>query len=222
MATVHISISEYSNPPLYNAINLSFFVSDQVCYKPKEEYQINTEEFEADSLIYTIDNSVATVGWYSDGINRGQWDGESLISFIPCAVNWQAAEPYCVQSGEGGEEANLDHNTTASGTGNGFSVENITESTSLLYSLEDTDDVINLVIGDEYRVVVHANAETESETAHCDLNVDVVDTITSVSTHLYYDTQTTTGAGVLSEYFFIAEENKTYYVVGHSFVTDEI
>jgi hypothetical protein len=96
MAIVTINVGAYINPPVYNAVQLAFFESDQVCYKPKSSYQINTVDFEAGSLIYKMDNNYAAIGWYSDGINRGQWNGTAIISFLPCEVDWEPSEPYCI------------------------------------------------------------------------------------------------------------------------------
>jgi|SRR6478609_4745784 len=97
MATVNISIDAYSNPPLYNVVDLAFFESDQVCYKPKAPYQTDTPTLTATSLIYQIDNNLAPIGWYSDRVNRAQWNGTAIISFLPCEVDWNPSEQYCVQ-----------------------------------------------------------------------------------------------------------------------------
>ena len=96
MAVVNIVVREYSNPPLYNAIKLAFFKTDQVCYRPKADYQLSTPTFVSNSLIYNINNTFAAVGWYSDGQNRGQWTGTELINYQPCLVSWTPSEPYCV------------------------------------------------------------------------------------------------------------------------------
>lgn len=96
MAVVNINVGAYLNPPLYNVIQMTFFESNDVCYRPKGPYQIDTTTFVEESLIYKIDNNVAPIGWYSDGINRGQWDGEKIISFSPCVVFWEPSDPYCL------------------------------------------------------------------------------------------------------------------------------
>jgi hypothetical protein len=95
MAIVNIHVEAYSNPPLYNAIQLAFFASDQVCYKPKSAYQISTPTFVSTALIYKVDNSLAPIGWYSDGHNRAQWNGSAIILFIPCEVDWDPSGAHC-------------------------------------------------------------------------------------------------------------------------------
>lgn len=96
MAIVSISVAAYSNPPAYNAIELAYYSTSDVCYRSKDSYQIDTETFVAESNIYLTNNAFAPAGWYSDGINRGEWTGTDLINYQPCLVEWLPADPYCV------------------------------------------------------------------------------------------------------------------------------
>jgi len=97
MAIVTINISAYTEPPIYNEIEMSFSASNQVCYAEKSTYQVDSVGLEAGSSIYEIDNTPAEIGWYSDGTNRAQWDGTQIIAFEACQVLWEPSEPSCVQ-----------------------------------------------------------------------------------------------------------------------------
>lgn len=86
MALVNINIKEFENPPAYNQIELSYNITDNVCNNTKTDYQISNSVFDSSSIIYEMSNNLADEGWYSDGSNKANWDGESIIEFIPCVI----------------------------------------------------------------------------------------------------------------------------------------
>jgi hypothetical protein len=86
MAVVNITVKQYQNPPLYNQVQLSYNITDDLCDNPKTTYQISNDELNASSLIYDMSNELVVAGWYSDGNTKVQWDGTAVIDTQPCTI----------------------------------------------------------------------------------------------------------------------------------------
>jgi hypothetical protein len=73
--------------PTYHSIQLSVAATDQVCGAPTAEYRLASLPFSAQSVIFLTDNTTkAAANWYSDGTNKGYWNGVAMSQFSPCVV----------------------------------------------------------------------------------------------------------------------------------------
>jgi hypothetical protein len=86
MAIVNINVSAYVDTELYNSIQLAYYPTAEVCDKTQSSYQISNSIFNESSLIYDTDNSVSAIGWYSDGTNKGYWDGSVISGYTTCTI----------------------------------------------------------------------------------------------------------------------------------------
>jgi hypothetical protein len=129
MARVVINISAYIPPPAYNAVQLAFYPTSSVCDKTTNPYQISNESFTVESLIYNEDNSVASTGWYSDGVNKGFWDGVILSQLGSCA----SLPPMTTYNYEGIYESGDDRHPNG-GSLNYVDVNGATQSLTFMFS----------------------------------------------------------------------------------------